>query len=426
MNIIQKFIKNVELNPEKSALFVGDTHLSYQGLLNLVKKYSYNLQQQGVQQGDHIAVILSNSVEFICVMLAAAELQAVIVPLSPTLAMPALAQAFKSNDIKHIVGSHSVLQELIKTKTISISRHQSMLLSVGAAIDGTLCSFNLCQPPETYEIGKFKQPITSPFILSMTSGSTGEPKPIILTQQTKINRANAACELYSITEKDIILAATPLYHSLAMRLVLLSLLEGATSVVMERYTTDKWIDTVIKHKVTFTIAVSSQLKQILTNLQASHKSIESLRCIVSSSALLPEDVKIKLIANLNCDFHECYGTSEVAIVSNLSSGAPQNKIGTVGKACPGVKIKILLEDDTVASPNKPEEIICKTPMLFSGYYKKPQQSRAAMWGEYFRTGDYGSLDHDGYLTFLGRKKEIIVTGGINVYPKDTTTSSFYL
>jgi long-chain acyl-CoA synthetase len=87
-----------------------------------------------------------------------------------------------------------------------------------------------------------------------------------------------------------------------------------------------------------------------------------------------------------------------------------------------VEIRILRDDDEIAAPGEAGEIACKTPMIFGGYFKRPDLTRAAMWGEYFRTGDIGRLDQDGFLYFLGRKKDVIITGGINVYPADVESA----
>jgi long-chain acyl-CoA synthetase len=140
--------------------------------------------------------------------------------------------------------------------------------------------------------------------------------------------------------------------------------------------------------------------------------------VVSSSAPLDADVKERLVAALKSDFHECYGASEIAIASNLASDTPPDKLASVGKPAYGVDIKILADNGAEAAPGEAGEIACRTPMLFGGYYKKPDLTRAAMWGDYFRTGDLGRFDADGYLYFLGRQKDIIITGGINIYPSD--------
>jgi long-chain acyl-CoA synthetase len=256
-------------------------------------------------------------------------------------------------------------------------------------------------------------------ILTMTSGSTGDPKPIVLTQRTKFNRAAAAIKLYGITEKDRILAATPLYHSLAERLVLVPLLTGGTSVLMPKFSASAWLECLNREAVTFTIAVSSQLKQIAKVLGGTHAyDISSLRCIVSSSALLDHKTKIELLTKFNCEFHECYGASEIAIATNLDGISAKTKLQSVGSPAPDVDVKIIGKNDEVVSAGEAGEIVCRTPMLFGGYFKRPELTQAAMWGEYFRTGDTGRLDEDGFLYFLGRAKDIIICGGINVYPAD--------
>ncbi|NCB40308.1 MAG: long-chain fatty acid--CoA ligase, partial [Erysipelotrichia bacterium] len=179
-----------------------------------------------------------------------------------------------------------------------------------------------------------------------------------------------------------------------------------------------WLDTVKNFGVTFSIAVSSQLKQILQELRSADCQISSLRCVVSSSALLDAGLKAELLDYLPCDFHECYGTSEIAIASNLTRATGHRKVASVGVAAPGVDIKILGDDDRPLPFGQPGEIVCNTPMRFAGYFKRSDLTQSAMWGDYFRTGDIGKLDEEGFLYFLGRKKDIIITGGVNVYPQD--------
>ena len=166
----------------------------------------------------------------------------------------------------------------------------------------------------------------------MTSGSTGQPKPINLTQNNKYERAMAHIKLYDITENDRILAATPLYHSLAERLVLLPLLIGATSILLPRFTPSIWLNCVYEQKVTFTIAVTAQLSQIAQLLSSPFvPDISSLRSIVSSSALLEPYVRMELIDKLKCDFHEMYGTSETSTATSINFRESINKQKSVGR-----------------------------------------------------------------------------------------------
>lgn len=419
-SIAQIFLENAKKNPHKTAIWCDGETMSYQELATLVNKWSNLLKSNGVQYGERIGVLLPNNIEFVALMLVASNLGAAIVPLNPTLPANAIECAFNSSDVKHIIGISSALETLTRA---NLPLANGLWLSMDEELkseDWGAKSFEklIKDCPET-SIDNSNITGREAYILTLTSGSTGEPKPIVLSQKNKIDRANAACELYSVTSEDKILAATPLYHSLAERLVLMPLLIGATSILMPRFSPSMWLKCVKEQEVSFTIAVSSQLSQVAEFLTSPFlPEISSLRCIVSSSALLENHIKAELLAKLKCDFHECYGASEVAIVTNLNIVDSKTKLKSVGNAIPNVDVKILKEDGTFAKVNEAGEIICKTPMLFEGYYKLPELTKKAMFGEYFCTGDLGKLDEDGFLTFLDRKKDLIITGGINVYPTD--------
>ena len=410
------FFENVKKYSEKTAIICDGEFLSYKELASLINKWSNLLISNDVKYGEHIGVLLPNDINFVSLILASANIGAAIVPLNPTLPPSAIEKAFDFADVKHIIGFSSSLETLNLKKLPKVN---GLLLSIDEEVEGFKSFKKLFKKTKNIQINTSNISGDEPLILTMTSGSTGEPKPIVLTQKNKIDRAFTACSLYSVTESDKILAATPLYHSLAERLILMPLLVGATSVLMPRFSPSVWLECIKEQKITFTIAVSSQLSQIAELIKEQDASdINSLRCIVSSSALLQDDVKLKLLSGLECDIHECYGTSEVAIVTNLNLFDSKSKLKTVGKAIPDVDVKILKEDKSFADLNEPGEIICKTPMLFAGYYKLDDLTKKSMFGEYFCTGDIGKLDENGFLTYLERKKDLIITGGINVYPKD--------
>jgi len=172
-------------------------------------------------------------------------------------------------------------------------------------------------------------------------------------------------------------------------------------------------------RVTFTIAVSAQLSQIAQLLSSPFvPEISSLRSVVSSSALLEPHVRNELIQKLQCDFHEMYGTSECSTVTSINFREAVDKQRSVGKPLPGVELRILADDGTEVNPGDTGEIAVKTPLLCAGYYGMPEMMKEALVDGFFRTGDLGYVDKDGYLYFSGRKKELIITGGVNVYPQD--------
>lgn len=413
-HIYQHFRQAAARTPEKRALVVGTASYTYGELLHDVDALSEGLAAAGIRAGEHVGVLLPNCAEFVLVMLAGARLGAVIVPQSMGLSAEALASTFQAANVRHLIAWMGAIGNLADLHLPA----DSVRVVVGGAREGWMPLKSVMETGRMHPQPAPVLPAELPYLMVLTSGSTGKPKPILLGQHTKILRAAAAAELYGVTADDVTLAATPLYHSLAQRLVLMPLIMGGTSIVMEHFTPASWISCVRQHGVTFSIAVSSQLKQILSVLIADNGTLPSLRCLVSSSALLDDETKTKLLNYLSCDFHECYGASEIAIASNLSPQGATHKLGSVGTAIPGTELLILGENGQPVATGVPGEIICRTPMLFSGYYAQPGTTSASMWGNYFRTGDLGMMDEDGFLFFLGRIKDIIISGGVNIYPKD--------
>ena len=396
--------------------------MSYAQLQALVCRWSQGMAEAGVTRGDRVAVILPNDIEFVALTLVAADLGAMLIPLSITLPAGEIRKAFAATGVQHVVSSAALLEPLLESAPGLPELAAGLWLSVDEEIGDTRVRVlrELLRAVPADPAPRAQGRDEDALILSMTSGSTGNPKPIVLTQLTKFNRAMAAVELYGVTADDRTLAATPLYHSLAERLVLIPLLTGGTSIILPRFTVPLWLQCVRQQRVSFSIAVSSQLKQIIAVLEdPGHAGdLASLRCLVSSSALLDLETKAQLLAKLACDFHECYGASEIAIASNLDTAAARTRPRSVGRAAPGVDIRILGVDGGILPRGEAGEIVCRTPMLFGGYFRRPDLTRAAMWGEYFRTGDVGRMDEDGFLYFLGRSKDIIICGGINIYPAD--------
>lgn len=425
LTLSHQFQQTVAASPEKTALIFEGQALSYGKLASMVWRLSAAMIARGVRRGDHLAVLLPNNVEFVATLLAAADLGLTLVPISPALTAEAIAIAFTSTRVKHVIATADTIDTLMESASLPTGVADGLWLSIDHATGKAAAFEPLLQTAPSDAQATFQGRDEDPFILTMTSGSTGEPKPIILTQRTKRQRIAAAQQLYGVNSDDITLAATPLYHSLAERLVLLPLTTGGTSVLMARFSPSEWLRHIDEHKVTFTIAVSSQLGQILPALKAIDRNdatIASLRCLVSSSARIDHRTKADLVACFGGEFHECYGASEIAIATNLSNRDAETKLHSVGRPAPGVDVKILAKDGSWTAQGEVGEILCKTPMLFGGYYLRDDLTQAAMHGDYFRTGDLGRLDEDGFLYFMGRTKELIISGGINVYPTDVETA----
>ncbi len=415
------FYENAQRTPEKQAIWCDGKSVTYREMADLVSRYSNLLLSRGAAYGDHIAIPMNNSIESVALFFSAADLGICVVPLNPSLPLEAIRAAMAAGDIKHVIARKSFFAECEKSGGLEIPGFSICLDQdyPGTVPFSAINEMSAERPEIAHDVDGNES-----LILTMTSGSTGTPKPIDISQNNKYDRAMAHIRVYKITKDDRIIAATPLYHSLAERLVILPLILGATSILLPRFTPTIWLKCVEEQQPTFTIAVSAQLAQILELLkQPNAPAITSFRSIVSSSALLEAGVKYELIDLLKCEFHEMYGASEISTATDICFQEARDKQNSVGKPFDGAQIRILRDEsdsdfDTDCAPGEIGEIAVKSKLQCKGYYKQEAMMRAAMLGDYFRTGDLGYLDEDGYLYFSGRKKELIITGAVNVYPHD--------
>lgn len=403
-NLYTLFNEVARSRPNKDAIIFEDEATSYNDLLNRIDLFSSNLNRLKSEEQAHIAVCLPNSSDLIAIAFAVAKLRLTLIPISDSLKPVQIRDLLQSTDCDFLITSaytSSVLSDLESFTNIQ-----------------TFSVDKLHQVISDTDMIPVKSSDQKDFLIILSSGSTGQPKPIVLSQDVKIKRSLQARDMFSVTESDIVLCASPFFHSLGQRLSFLPLLLGSTLILLDKFTPAKWLDAVANHAVSFTIPVSSHLAALQTDLVNHYQRLSSLRAIVSSSAYIEPVLKKLFQDELNCEFHEMYGATEVATATDLSPQAPLDKAMSVGKAWHDVDIKIIDDNLQVIESGVIGEIACKTPLMFSGYYKQVELTSESMLGDYFLTGDLGYLDSDGYLYYRSRKKDIIISGGINIIPAD--------
>jgi len=236
---------------------------------------------------------------------------------------------------------------------------------------------------------------TQPFLILNTSGTTGEPKLIQLSQETKLARIRQFVKLYGITRDDTILVGTQLHMSMAQRLVLTALLNGATAFLLPRYSPELWH--MAAKRCTVVVGVPMQLHHLTSDTR-------KIRLVLSSSApRLPDGGELSATLNhAGVSYHECYGASEIAIAT---SGIASDSVGC---AAPGATISVTKEG----------EILVKSKLLHSGYLGRPDLTQASLTEVgFFKTGDCGYVKN-GKLFLTGRSSERVKVGGVTVWPAD--------
>jgi len=394
-----------EAFPQKLALITQDEAHSYHSLLLRANMWADFLHAQLVDQQPRVSLLTEDPLNTICAAFGIARLDGGCIPLNPQLHPEQLIESWQSTDVNIVIYEPSFDH---KIKACSL---------VNIIFISTLDLVHDTEETATPELpSHFPWSDQNNFLIAFSSGSTGTPKPTMLSQENKVKRARQSWGLYDLTPSDVVLCVSPFFHSLGQRLVYVPLLLGATLVFSTKFTPQIWLALVSEHHVSFVISVSSHLYALKNALLENAEQLQSLKTIVSSSAPIDTGFKKKIFEAIGCDFHEIYGATEIAIASNLTKEDAIEKYASVGIACDNVDVSIIDEAGQVAPANAIGEIAVKSPLVFQGYYKRADATKASFKDGYFLTGDLGTIDNDGFLYYVSRKKDVIISGGINIYP----------
>jgi len=404
-----KYLKyNTKKYSKKIALVINEKEYTYEEFFTLVQKLVLVLKKNKISNKSIVLLIEDNSLSHICCLFALSYINACIVPASTYYSFDHLKK----------------LSEIAKVSAIIGNSKYCFFFKNNSKIKNLIATNKNNNFPYLFNFEKLKNlSLTNKidsnknYIISLSSGSTGNPKPIIFSQNTKIQRFILMKKLYGINSSDKIILSCPLDHSLGMRILFLSVLSGATIVIMNKFLPVKYIDLIKKYSITFSVLVANQIYEIVKN-NSLLKSFHLKKGLVSASATLNNTTKKKILKN-DIKLFEMYGASEIGTVTSINLKKNKRSLKSVGKTYNKlIKVKILYKRKKDLSKNKVGEIICSTPGIFKGYLGSKKMNKDAFHGKFFKTGDVGYLDKNGYLYFLGRKKNIIRRSGITIYPED--------
>lgn len=400
--------------PQKIAIVAEGRNVSYFQLDTLVNRFANGLLGLGVRRGDLVATFLPNSLEFIVSYYAVLRIGASFVPMNPML---------KSGEIEHILRdtkARAVVVDAPRTDLVAAVRPRlsnlGHVIQTGAdAAPGHVSYWQLVDRAE----GTFRALDAAPddvAVVAYTAGTTGLPKGATLTH----SNVESVCRLYiqsvRLDEKDVSLVTTPLSHVQAQNCLMNApIFTGGTTVLMDRWTTAEQLETIQKYRVTILLMVPTLLSYILNYPQVKKYDLSSVRCTMSGGAPLPVAVAEDFKKLTNAPVVEGYGLTEC---QSIAIGTPfgRIKLGSAGQPPPGVSVRIVDESDRDVPRNEVGELIVQSPCLMKGYLNKPEATREAMRGGWFHTKDLARMDEDGYIYITGRKDDMIITSGFNIYP----------
>ena len=422
MSFINTFTDNVRKYPDKVALEFIDPPLqrvTYAELDQLVGRTAGYLQNLGLQPGDRVALQLSKCLEFILIHLATVRLGAISLPLN---------LAYPPDELKYFLEDSGA--KLFFALDSSKDKIQSILSELP---DLQECIFlNPADPnPFDFLIANYQSPISNPSphrssslndtaAIIYTSGTTGRPKGAEITHGNLISNLQSLHVVWGWQPNDILLHVLPIFHVHGLFVALHGALHvGATTLLMREFDARKVLQTLVDRHCTVFMAVPTIHSRLLDVPDAKQFDLSHVRLITSGSDRLPDEVFEGFQQTFGYTLLERYGMTETGMnCSNPLNG--ERRIGSVGLPLPGVEVRIVDPDTKKALPDgEIGELEIRGPNVFKGYWRQPEKTAESFTADgWFHTGDLGYLEADGYLTLCGRSKDLIISGGLNIYPPE--------
>ncbi len=420
MKLATLLAHNAQRYPARVALVCGDRRLTFSQLDGRANRLANALAGRGIGCGDRVAVAMPNEIELVEAMAAALKLGALIVPLSTRLT---------PQEIAYIVGN---------CEPGAIVYSADMRSAVAAAADGLPGVLRLVvgdpEPgeesfPEFLDTGSPAPPPSPPAarddcMIAYTSGTTGRPKGAVGTNANIVFASLANVVEWGLSEDDVVLATTAMAHRTGLGRLANMMVTGCRLVMQPRFDAAEAVSLIERERVTIAGGVPTVFRMMAPEFEKRPEAAASLRLISATGEVFPVALKERLAAALpHVGLYTFLAQTEAGFVAGLRPDEQAAKPASTGRPILGVEIRIVDARGADAPRGEPGEILvrCGEPgrnAVMRGYFRDPDATAAAFDDDWFRTGDVGYFDEDGFLYFVDRAKDMIVTGGLNVYSKE--------
>jgi long-chain acyl-CoA synthetase len=408
-NLARILTDTVTRDPDRPAVKLGDTTLSYAQLDGAVARCAGLLRRHGVQPGDRVGIMLPNVPYFPIAYYAILRLGAIVVPMNVLL---------KGRETSFYLSDSGA-------KVIFAWMGFADAAKVGAEASGA--ELVVVTPGEFDKMLAGEEPVTEVVdrvasdtaVILYTSGTTGTPKGAELTHANMLSNARVTAEMVSATREDRFLGALPLFHSFGQTASMnLAISVGALLSLLPKFSAKECLEIVQSDQITIFLGVPTMYVGLVQYPEAESYDVSSLRLCISGGAAIPVEVLRAFEKRYGAVVLEGYGLSETSPVACFNHPGRERKPGSIGTPIAGVAMKLVDEEGNEVPDGEVGEIAIRGHNVMKGYWERPDATLAVMRDGWFATGDMARKDDDGYYFIVDRKKDMIIRAGYNVYPRE--------
>src|SRR3954447_13471098 len=408
-NLAHILADSAERHSERPALKLDDAVITYQQLDEASARAAALLKSKGVQPGDRVGIMLPNVPYFAVAYYGVLRAGGVVVPMNPLLKGREVAFYLSDPGAKILFAWHQfgeaatagAEQEGADLTLVELGKFEEL---VGAA-------------EARHEVVDRADDDTA--VILYTSGTTGTPKGAELTHSNLWNNVRVSRELFEVREGDIMLGALPLFHSFGQTCALnCTMAAGGTLSMIPRFDAQKALQIIERDKVSIFEGVPTMFSAMLHADNKDEVDVSTLRICCSGGSAMPVEVLKGFEDQFNTKVLEGYGLSETSPVASFNHPNRERKPGSIGTPIDGVEMKVLDEDGNEVEQGEVGEIVIRGHNVMKGYWKRDDATKEAIRDGWFHTGDMAKVDSDGYFFIVDRKKDMIIRGGYNVYPRE--------